>query len=648
MPEQLLQEPSVIFLVIITVIFVAPLLMERARLPGIVGLIIGGILIGGHGLNLLSDGPITELFGAVGLIYLMFNAGLEIDLDQFQQVRKRTFVYGALSYILPQVSGIIIGRMLLDMNWPTSILLGSLYASQTLVAYPILTRLGIIRNEATSISVGATIITDILSLLVLGVIVGSQGQSLSLIFLLRLVLFTGVYAALILFGIPKLGRFFFRRFNGRIVEFQFLLIVLFIAAVLAELIGMHTIVGAFLAGLAINLTLSKDSRSVRQVIFLGESFFVPMFLITVGVRLDPRAIFTSTETLLVGILLTAAVLITKFLASWITSRIYGYSRDQMLTTWGLSQAQAAATLATILVATEANIFTDKIFNASFLMILVTSITSPIIVERFGNRMKPPTEKDENRPLFKRIMVPVLNSKRPDDLLELGALLARISDGKLLVLNRATKNLTLKKKRESLREEVLKDPETEVSLRHRIEEISPEGILKEAVESEASLILIDWSNGKRSAGRMLDEVVDGVFWGAKVPVITAKLKMNIKTFERVVFVIAANTVGVKLDGQSIEAALDIAKALDLPSLVMATDHYFDEVSARLKNEVAEKNQQIMRVSTDDEDSIVGQIKEADLVLLPAMGSQTRLSASPDRLLYKLYKRLNSSLAILHFP
>ena len=239
-------------------------------------------------------------------------------------------------------------------------------------------------------------------------------------------------------------------------------------------------------------------------------------------RLDPVAIFVNSETLIIGLALTVAVLVTKFLAAWITSRIYNYSQDQMLTAWGLSQAQAAATLATILVATEAKIFPETIFNASFLMIIVTSISSPIIVERFGKRLKPPDEKDEKRPLFKRIMVPVLGDNSPEDVLELGGLLARVGDGNLLVMSRAARDLTLKKRREKLKSEVLRDPETEVDLHHRIEKINPEGILR--IKSKRSILdLLDWTQGNRSEGRIFDELVDGVIWGAKTPVIAVRLR-----------------------------------------------------------------------------------------------------------------------------
>ena len=321
---------------------------------------------------------------------------------------------------------------------------------------------------------------------------------------------------------------------------------------------------------------------------------------------------------------------------------------QMLTAWGLSQAQAAATLATILVATEAKIFPETVFNASFLMIIVTTISSPIIVERFGKRLKPPDEKDENRPLFKRIMVPVLSDNSPENVLELGGLLARVGDGNLLVLNRAAKDMTLKKRREKLKSEVLKDPETEVDLHHRIEKINPEGILKESVESEASLILLDWTQGSRSEGRIFDELVDGVIWGAKTPVIAVRLKVNVKALERVVLVVAAYTVGVKFDNRSTEVALDIAKALDLPFLAMASEHYFENLQKRVKHEKAEKHRQIVSVSTDDEAALIDKIHEADLVLIPSMGSQNRFTADAEHLPYKLLRRLNSSLAVLHFP
>lgn len=646
MPDPLLQEPAAIFLAIVAVIFIAPLLSERARLPGIVGLILGGILIGRHGLHLLSVTPTIELFGAVGLIYLMFNAGLEIDLDQFAAVRNRAVTFSAISYLLPQISGILIGRAF-DLGWPASVLLGAVYASQTLVAYPVLSRLGILRNEVVSVTVGATIFTDIASLLVLAVIQGSQSGSFSLLFLGRLVGLTLVYALIILLGVPRLGRIFFRYFTGNVVEFQFLLLVLFVAAAGAEWIGMHTIVGAFLVGLAVNETLSRESRVIEQVLFTGRSLFVPLFLMTVGMRLDPLAIVANRQTLLLGLSMTAAVYLTKLAAAWITARLFDYSREQMLTAWGLSQAQAAATLATILVGTEAGVFPEYVFNGAILMILVTSITSPLLVERFGSGLRPPKE-EEKRPRFKRILVPITQDEPPERLLTLAARLARIGGGQLLALNLASGDEELKARRARLKSGPLQDPETEIEFLDRINEALPEGILKEAVESEASLIMLAWEEGEAESGRLFAGSVEDVVWKTKVPAAVGALKIPIKALERTLLVIGAHTVGVKLDENFIEMALDVNQALDLPLLVLTSDHYKERLDSALARRGVREEVEVVRLGQEIGAQVADLAGENDLIIMPSMGSEARFAADEGRVPQALALATKSCLLVLHFP
>ena len=639
-------------------------------MPRIVGLILGGILIGPHGINLLSLTETIELLGAVGLIYLMFNAGLEIDLDQLSAFRNRSLVFFAASYLLPQASGIVIGRVF-GLSWPAAVLLGATYASQTLVAYPVLSRLGILRNEAVSITVGATIFTDVASLLVLSVVEGSQDGSLSLFFLGRLAIFAVAYTLLILLGVPRLGRVFFRYFSGHVVEFQFVLFVLFIAAALAEWIGMHTIVGAFLAGLALNNTLAKESRVVQQVLFTGESLFVPLFLMTVGMRLDVVGAFTSGRTVLLGLTLIAAVYVTKLLAAWITGRLFDYGRAQILTAWGLSQAQAAATLAMILIGAEAGLFPEFVVNGAILMILATSVTSPFLVERFGAELKPP-EKKVAQPRLKRIMVPVRRDEAPEALLNLAARLTRQGDGLLLVLNLAPNEQVLNERREALRAGPVKDPETEVELRDRIIEAEAEAdeILKEAVESEASLIMLAWPPDAGDGGRLLGEAVDDIVWGASVPVAVAALHTPINALERVLLVIGANTVGVKLEDDFVDAAMQIVEALALPTLILATDHYLERLEARFgereaEDDAAEKetssaeeasangdeadgNVQVVRLGSDIVRAVADEAAEHDLIMMPVMGSEARLAAEADRVPFGVMEEVESSLLLLHFP
>jgi len=647
MPEPLLQEPAAIFLTILAVIFISPLLSKQVRLPGIVGVILGGIIIGQHGLNLLAVGPTIQLFGSVGLIYLMFNAGLEIDLDQFQVVRNRSIVFAALSYALPQASGFLVGR-LFGLGWQASVLLGAIYASQTLVAYPVLSRLGIMRNEAVSITVGATVFTDITSLLVLSVIVGSKGSGLSLLFLGRLILLTVGYALLVLLGVPRLGKLFFQHFSGQTVEFQFVLVVLFIAAVLAQFIGIHTIVGAFLVGLAINATLSKQSRVTGQVLFLGESLFVPLFLMTVGMRLDPVAIFANVQTLLIGLSLTAAVYVTKFVAAWITAWLFNYSSDQMLIAWGLSQAQAAATLATILVATQNDLFPEYVFNGAILMILLTSITSPLVVEKFGAGLKPPKEEQEERPRYKRILLPIYGGKIPEHLIELAVQLHKLSEGKLLVLNLAENEDVLKAQRGSLESGILKDPEADTEQVDRIETSTAKAIIHAAIENQASLVVLDWPDEGQAGENIFGETLNEVIWNLKTPLFAAHISTPVNALERVVMVVSAHTVGVKFNLESLETAKDISEAMDVPLVVMTTRHYLEDLENNLDlND--ENSPQLIRLGDEDSLQIIDEeATENDLVILPSMGSQARFEAQQTRVPFQLMQELESSLLVIHFP
>lgn len=646
MPEPILQEPAAIFMTLMAVILIAPLLTERVNLPGIVGLILGGMLLGRHGLNLLAVGPTMQMFGAVGLIYLMFDAGLDIDLGQFSRVWNKAIVFAIISFLLPQLSGIGLGR-LLGMSWLAATLLGATYASQTLIAYPVLSNLGIIRNDAVSITIGATIFTDITALLVLGVTTSSQGGDFSFLVLGRLVGFAIAFALLILLAVPRLGRLFFRRFSGNAVEFQFVLVVLFVAAVGAELVGMHTIVGAFLAGLAVNATLSEHSRVVGHVHFLGDSLFVPLFLLTVGMRLDPLAVVTNFRTLLIGAALTIAVYTTKLAAAWITARIYGFSRPEMMVTWGLSQAQAAATLAAILVGTEAGLFSQSVFNGAILTVLFTTLTSPILVRRFGERVSPSVEgAREEKVAFKKILVPIFGEELPRYLLDLAAILVHAHEGTLLPLIIEEDEETVKKRVEQLREEVLSYPETEIEMLQRIDPNPYEGILRVVGEEGASMIMMNWPGKRIGDEHLFEAELDDVMWNAKVPVLVGHLTTSTQALERIVLIIASRTVGVKLSDEVVETVQALAEAADLPLLVLATSHYMDDLQARCGGSQSEI--EIVQLGEDTIADIVEHINEHDHVIITTMGSHDRFVVGEEKIPEELFKRFSGSVSVLHYP
>lgn len=651
MSTPLVTEPVGVFLTIMAVILIAPLLSERMRLPGIVGLILGGILVGPHGLRLLARERTIELLSTVGLIYLMFSAGLEIDLRQFGRVRNKSLLFGLFTFAIPQLLGAALGHWL-GLGWAGAVLLGSVFSSHTLVAFPILSRLGIVRNEAVAVTVGATVFTDVASLLMLAVIAGTQSGDASALSVVWLITLMIGYAALVILGLPRAGKLFFQRFTSGAIEFQFVLVALFTAALLAEQIGMHAIVGAFLAGLAINSTLPAQSPVVGRVLFLGESFFIPIFLMYIGMITDPLAIVVNLETLLTGLALTAAVYVTKFAAAWLTTRALHYSRDELFTMWGLSQAQAAATLATILVGVEIDLFPMTIFNGAILMILCTSITSPLLVRRFGSRLHPQVPTEKKRLVFDRILVSVANPKTQEHLIALAGILARSSDGMLLPLYVAQETHgripDLEHQRRLLEAEVLNDPETNIQPIRRVDTSIAKGILHAAIENDASLIVTGWRGKPTFRQSIFGTVLDEVVWHATVPVLVGRLTTPINGMQRVVLVVPPNSLVVGLAAKTLEMVTAIAQAINVPLLVLTAPLYLANLSEQLANLEPEHPHKISRLESNLVQNVVDNADEHDLIVVTTMGSRRRFRSSLGYVPEQLAAAISGSIVVIHYP
>jgi Kef-type K+ transport system membrane component KefB/nucleotide-binding universal stress UspA family protein len=648
-----LEAPVAVFLTIMAVILITPLLSERVRLPGIVGLILGGILVGPHGLGLLATGRVIELLSTVGLIYLMFSAGLEIDLRQFSRVRNKAMLFGMFTFMFPLLSGIALGRGW-RLNWDSAVLLGSVYASHTLVAFPILSRLGIVRNEAVSVTIGATVFTDVAALLVLAIVAGTQDGDASVLSVVGLMALMIGYALLVLLGLPRAGKLFFRRSTSRAIEFQFVLVALFVAALLAERIGMHAIVGAFLAGLAINSTLPARSAVIGQVLFLGESFFIPIFLMYIGMITDPLAVLVNLQTLLIGIGMTMAVYAAKFAAAWVTTRVFHYSRDELFTMWGLSQAQAAATLAAILVGVEINLFPMTIFNGAILMILCTCITSPLLVQRFGLRLHPSEAPREKRPLFDRILVPIANPQTQEHLITLADILSRISKGTLLPLhvaqevNRRVVGLEHQQQLLERVPEILNDPEAQIQPVRRVDASIARGILHAAIENEASLIVIGWRGKPTFRQSIFGTVLDEVVWHAAVPVMVGRLITPINAMRRVVLVVPPNGLGAGLAGKTLEIVTTVAQAINVPLLVLAAQRYVVNLRDGLDELEPEQPYEVVRLGSNVIQDVADRVGEEDLMVVTTMGSQRRFRSSLGHIPEQLVAAIPGSIVIIHYP
>jgi len=580
-----LNEPVAFFLLIMSIILITPLLSERVKLPGIIGIIIGGMLIGPHGFHLIDAGDRMEFLSTIGLVYLMFSAGLEVDINQFMRVRGRAAVFGFFTFLMPQLMGMGLGYIL-HLEPLGMILLGSAFASHTLIAFPILTKLGVTRNEAIAVTTGATVLTDIGAFIVLAVVLGAKSGGLSISYFVQLFVLLAIFTTLIIVGLPRLGKYFFQRFSGRAIEFQFIIVVLFIAAFGAELIGVHEVVGAFLAGLAINATIPRHSPVTGHVLFIGESFFIPVFLLYSGMITDPLSFLENTKTIVVALGVTVVAYVSKFIAAFITARIYKYSKNEFWTVYGLSHAQAAVTIPTLVIGLQTGLFDSVLFNAAILMILLTSITSPLLVQRFGAGLRVASDHEKPSPLFGRILVPITDPKSQEQLLGLAALLAKVNDGKVFAVSVAKdvgeheKSLVVHRELLGRVHEVMNDPESEIELIPRLAATHAQGILHTSFEQNASLILMGWRGKRTLRESMLGSVLDEVVWGSDTPVIAGKLSMPLNGTQRIVFILPPKAVPHIVLERMLEANISLAKALNVPLVLRADQSYMQSIQSLL--------------------------------------------------------------------
>lgn len=424
-------DPTWIFFLVLVIILFAPIVLERLRIPHIIGMILAGVVIGEHGFNILARDSSFELFGKVGLYYIMFLAGLEMNMEDFKSIRVKATVLGLLAFIFPLGIGIWTNLHLLDYSLTTSVLLASMYASHTLIAYPIVIRYGINRQRAVSIAVGGTAVTDTLTLLVLAVIGGMYKGETSDMFWIWLVLKVVVLSVVIMYAFPRIGRWFFRRYSDNVVQYIFVMAMVFLGAGLMEFVGMEGILGAFLAGLVLNRLIPHVSPLMSHLEFVGNALFIPYFLIGVGMLIDVNVLFGHIDSLKVAVVMIIVALLGKWIASWLTQKIYKMRSLERELMFGLSNAQAAATLAAVLVGYNIilpdgeRLLNEDVLNGTILLILVTCVVSSFITEHAAKRIamddaEVDGEKTQEKETF---LIPVSNPETLESLMSL-AMIAR--------------------------------------------------------------------------------------------------------------------------------------------------------------------------------------------------------------------------------
>ena len=384
-----LEDPVLKFLVVLIIILSAPLLLNKIKVPHLLGLIIAGAIIGPNGFNVLSRDSSIVVTGTTGLLYIMFLAGLEIDMGDFKKNKWKSLGYGGYAFIFPFILGYIGAYYLLDFTVLTSVLFASLFSSQTLITYPLVSKLGLAKNHSVNITVGGTMITDVATLLVLAVVVGMVQGEVGSAFWIKLSSSIIIFGLVVLLVFPIIGRWFFKKVDDKISQYIFVLVMIYLAALLAELAGVEAIIGAFLAGLALNRLIPHTSSLMNRVEFVGNAIFIPFFLISVGMLIDFKAFFSSWETLEVAAIMLVASIGGKYISAIISQKTFRFSKNEGMLVFGLSSASAAATLATVMVGyniilseTEAGepvrLLNDHVLNGSILLILVSCTISSFV------------------------------------------------------------------------------------------------------------------------------------------------------------------------------------------------------------------------------------------------------------------------------
>jgi Kef-type K+ transport system membrane component KefB len=553
-----LTNPVLKFLVILIIILSAPILLNKLKIPHILGLIIAGAVIGPNGFNLLLRDSSIILSGTAGLLYIMFLAGLEIDLGEFKKNSAKSLLFGLYTFLIPMALGTLSGIYILDFSILTSVLLASMFASHTLIVYPILSKLGVTKNRAVNIAVGGTMITDTLALLVLAVIVGMTQGEVNSAFWTKLLISILVFGLIVMFLFPIIGRWFLKRYEDNVSQYIFVLVMVFLGAVLAEAAGIEAIIGAFLSGLALNRLIPSTSSLMNRIEFVGNAVFIPFFLIGVGMLVDYRAFFNDFETIKVAAVMTIVATSAKFIAAWLTQKSFKFSIDERRLIFGLSNAQAAATLAAVLVGYNViigetangepiRLLSESILNGTIIMILITCTIASFAAQKGGKNIslqESSTVESENVEHSERILIPISNPETIDELINLSSILKSKGNKKgLFALNVVNNDSSVSNNqaKKVLDKAVFTASANDIQLNKLLRyDINPtNGIIGVIKEQDISDLVLGLHISKSISESFLGKLTEGILTKCNTTTFVYKPIQPISTIKRHVVIVPQN-------------------------------------------------------------------------------------------------------------
>lgn len=545
------------------VVIFAPLIAERLRLPGLLGLLIAGALIGPNVFGVLDDFSTLERIGQVGILYLVFLAGLELDRETFNRFRSMSINFGLVTSAISLVLGVAV-CLSLGFDTRASILIGSFWASFTLIAYPVIEQYDLSKNRAGAAVIGASAVTDAVSLLILAVIAGLEtGERSGLGLVVSILVGLAVLGLWCLIALPAIARWFFASLGrGRILRFMLVFVGLMSASVLAEIVGVEPLLGAFFAGLGLNRAIPNESLLMEHVAFVGNSLFIPVFLVSVGLLFDPEVMFVPS-TLWLALWLSIALVAGKALAAWITGRIYRLSDPEWKLLFSVSVAQAAATLAGTVIGFELGLYGQDVVNAVMVVIAVSLVITSTMTPKVAAKIGKPV--DDERRLGERVVLAVRDAGgNLSNRLRVAGYVAAANDGLILPvvvgLPESDGNLVESRAQVTAIDAELHSLGLEGDTRFRVDRSITEGIANAAVENDATLVILGWAGQQPLSGFFTESIASAVTGLVKCPV--AVLAAADGKPERVLVVITDRDLRAEsVDDTRVALKLGIALAPD---------------------------------------------------------------------------------------
>jgi Kef-type K+ transport system membrane component KefB len=648
-----LKNPVLILAITLLIILFSPLVFRRFRVPGIIGLIMAGMFIGPNFFHLIESTNSFELLSKTGLLYIMFLAGLEIDMQEFRYTRSKSLLFGALTFLIPISVGYVVCVYVFHFTiWP-ALLLASMFSTHTLISYPIVSNMGVVKNRAVQIAFGGTIITDSAVLILLGIITNVVSGGIDNTFWFRITISIGLLLFATLYLLPKISRWFFRNIESQASShYIYVLAVVFISGFLSELAGVEPIIGAFLAGLGLNKIIPHTGILMNRVIFIGNTLFIPFFLISAGMLVDLKLFFKGTNALVFAGILSAVGLFTKYLAAWVTALIYKYTKTERNIIFGLSVSHAAATLAIIKVGFDLRLFDQNVINGTIILILISCLVSSFVTERAARKIAIQEKEVVHRSSDKmeRILIPVSN---PDNIQRLIDLALLIKDQKstepIYPLSIVEDNADADEKINIVRKviegvaEQIASGDKKVEVLKKVDLSIVDGIVRTSKAYNISDILITFKAQQGSSNLIFGNIALNLLAKSKQAIIVSKILQPLNTFKRITVVLSPNSELENGFARSVAKINAILKQLGNSSSIYGTVNTL-EVFSGLINDKKRIFYKYINLEAFEEVQEINATKEDDLFIFLSARKQT---LSYDNVVDEMPKKLSKSSEFTSF-